>query len=132
MIAALALMCQLSAAECASSDARAIARAVDAATDDDRLRAVLVVYAHRESHWTVRPRPWSWDARAGVARGPWQLWGPAGSLGLTGQASAWLSSVQSAGLAGVDSSPRRAARRARIAAGLVSTAPPTPASSPTR
>lgn len=119
MIAAFTLMCLLAPAECRSSDAAQIARAIDAATEDGGLRAHLVVYSHRESHWTISPRPWSWDARAGIARGPWQLWGSAGRLGLEDQARSWLKNVQQAGLPGVDSSRRRAWQRARIAERLV-------------
>jgi hypothetical protein len=119
VIAALVLMCALSPRACHSDDAGAIARAVDAATDDDRLRAVLVVYAYAESRWRLHPRAESWDARAGLARGPWQLWGAVGGMPLEVQARAWLANVEGGGLAGVDSSPRRAARRAAYAAALL-------------
>lgn len=118
MIPAIVLACALSATECHSLDAQRIASAIDDATGDDRLRAVLVVYAYHESRWQVRPAPSSWDARAGVARGPWQLW-TGGTLTLRDQARVWLSDVQSAGLAGVDSSPARASRRAREAQALL-------------
>ena len=118
MIAALALACTLSATECRSDDARAIASAIDAATDDDGLRAVLVTYAWYESRWRLEPRPESPDARAGKARGPWQEW-LADGLTLDQQAARWLYCVQRAGLASVDSSPRRASHRAQVAATLL-------------
>lgn len=92
-------------------DADVIMPAIDAATDDDRLRAVLVTYAWHESRWRVHPRAESWDAIEGRARGPWQLWS-GGDAPLEAQARTWLDCVQRAGLASVDSSPRRAARRA--------------------
>lgn len=118
MIAALTLMCALSASECASSDARQIADAIDDATQDDGLRAVLTVYSHAESHWAINPKPCSWDSLAGVARGPWQLW-YGGDAPLGDQARTWLHIVQQAGLASVDSSPARARKRAARAARLL-------------
>lgn len=118
MIPALVLMCRLSATECHSPDAQRIATVIDATTDHDGLRAHMVLYSHAESHWTINPRPWSWDARAGIAHGPWQLWGRP-ELTLEEQARAWLHNVEAAGLASVDSSPRRAARRAVRAARLL-------------
>ena len=121
MLTALILMCRLSATECGSDDARRIADAIDAATDHDGLRSHLVEYSYKESHWQLHPRAESWDARSGKARGPWQLW-VGGDADLTAQAVAWLHNVQSAGLASVDSSPSRAARRAQAAQRLL-TAP---------
>ena len=122
-VAALALMCALSAPECRSDDARRIATAIDAATDDDRLRAVEVVYSYDESRWSLHPACWSWDCRRGLARGPFQLW-HGGDRPLEEQARGWLRLVQAAGLAGVDSSPTRATRRARRAERLLAAASP--------
>ena len=122
MLAAALLMCALSARECRSDDARAIATAIDSATDSDELRAALVTYAWYESRWQLHPRAESWDALAGLATGPWQLWGSAGHLDLDGQARAWLRNVEHAGLASVDSSPARASHRAAVAEKLVSKA----------
>ena len=125
MLPALILACALAPQECHSDDARAIAAAIDAATDDDRLRAVLVVYAVAESHLRLDPAPMSWDARAGLARGPWQMWS-SHDLPLAVQARTWLRWVQAGGLAALDSSPRRAARRAARAAQLIASASPGP------
>lgn len=69
--------------------------------------ALLAVYARLESGGRVHPQPWSWDARAGVSCGPWQM--PCGiRASLRGQAATWLRWVAEGGLAGVDSSARRA------------------------
>jgi hypothetical protein len=122
MIPAAVLMCALSAAECQSDDARAISAGIDSATQDDGLRAHLVVYSHEESHWQLAPACWSWDCRKHLARGPWQLWGPAGRADLSTQARSWLHNVQASSLASVDSSPSRARRRAAMAERLVSEA----------
>ena len=112
-------------------DAQPIARAIVAAVESRASRglapvtaspaedaALLAVYARLESGGQVHPQPWSWDARAGVSCGPWQM--PCGvRLGLVGQAALWLRWVAGGGLAGVDSSPRRARVRAREARGWV-------------
>lgn len=119
MIPALILACALHEPACHSDDARAIASAIDHATDDDRLRAVLVVYAWSESSWMRNPHPWSWDARAGIAHGPWQLWGASGLATLDEQARTWLRLVQRGGLAALDSSPSRATHRAQRAERLL-------------
>jgi hypothetical protein len=119
MLTAALLMCAMHAAECRTLDAQHIASAIDDATDAPELRAVLVVYSYHESHWTVRPRAESWDARTGIARGPLQLWGEAGMLPLRDQCRAWLHNVQASSLAAVDSSPSRAYRRAAEARALL-------------
>lgn len=121
MIAALTLMCVLQSHACATDDARAIAAAIDVATDDDGLRAHLVTYAWHESSFQVHPRAQSWDALAGRARGPWQLWA-GGDASLEAQARQWLFLAQRGGLAALDSSPRRAVRRAREAQWLLTAA----------
>ena len=117
-LSALLLMCSLSAHSCKSDEARQIASAIDSATDDDRLRSVLVTYAWLESRWQLTPRPESWDAKAGIARGPWQLW-HGGDADLAAQARTWLALVQRGGLAALDSSPVRASRRAAFAQRLL-------------
>lgn len=93
-------MCAVHGGACQTSDARAIATAVDAATDSDELRAELVVAAWEESGFRLHPRPQSWDAHAGIARGPWQLW-RGGDGPLATQARAWLWLAQRGGLAGM-------------------------------
>jgi hypothetical protein len=52
--------------------------------------ALLFEYARRESHFQLAPRAYSWDAKAGLAHGVWQLHGPAGLASVGGQARAWL------------------------------------------
>jgi len=118
VIPALVLLCAIHSRACQTDDARAIARAIDAATEDDGLRAHLATYAWHESRFQRHPRAESWDAIAGRARGPWQLW-QGGDTDLLTQARAWLYLVQRGGLAALDSSPRRAARRAREAQRLL-------------
>jgi hypothetical protein len=119
LLTASALMCRMSPTECRSDDARTIAHAIDATTDDPGLRAHLVVYSYHESHWRLHPEPASWDALAGVAHGFLQLWGRAGLKTPEDQCRVWLWLVQRGGLAALDSSPRRAARRAARAARLL-------------
>ena len=80
--------------------------------------ALMVVYGERESGLRAHPRAWSWDARSGLAVGPWQQWG-AGGLTLRQQADRWLASLRVMGLARLDSSARRAAGRQRLAARLL-------------
>lgn len=118
MIAALTLLCAIHATACKTDDARAIATAIEQATDDDGLRAHLAIYAWHESGFQVHPRAQSWDALAGRAQGPWQLWS-GGSDGLRAQAQRWLWLVQRGGLAMLDSSPRRAVHRAQEAQRLL-------------
>jgi hypothetical protein len=115
MIAAAVLMCTiqygLPLKPCLTQEGREIAIAIDAATNDDGLKAHLVVYAWHESRFQFHPRAKTWDALAGIAKGPWQLWvGGDGPAWL--QARRWLWCVQRAGLPSVDSSPSRAYRRA--------------------
>jgi hypothetical protein len=52
----------------------AIARALVAACHEDR-DCILdgVVYAEHESLFQLSPHAYSWDAKLGLARGPWQL-----------------------------------------------------------
>lgn len=81
----------------------------------------MVVYAWHESRLQLHPRAESWDARAGRAIGPWQLW-QGGTLPLEQQAVTWLQLVERQGIVGVDSSERRAFRRLRFAERLLSLA----------
>lgn len=112
MISAIAMMCALAAQECHTSDASRIARAIDVAVEDDRLRALLVVYAHHESGWQLNPPAHSWDAKAGRSCGTWQQrCDRIKGHGLVWRARAWLQDVQASSLGGVDSSPSRAMRR---------------------
>ena len=75
--------------------------------------ALLAVYAKRESDLSEHPTAHSWDAKAGLSKGAWQLrWYLVDGRSLRQQASTWLDSLRRAGLArGIDSSPTRARRR---------------------
>jgi hypothetical protein len=92
----------------------AIADAAQTAED----AALLVVYGVHESGLSEHPRAWSWDARAGVSCGPWQL---RCTLSSTPEADArtWLANVRRAGLAAVDSSSTRAEARRKEAIALL-------------
>jgi hypothetical protein len=106
-------------------DARPIAEAIALAVDREDTpttgsreldAALLAVYARHESSGMLTPWPQSWDARAGVSCGPWQMRcvmvaGKAAS----DQASTWLRLVRVGGLAMVDSSRKRALARMREA-----------------
>jgi hypothetical protein len=122
MIDALVLMCALASSECQSHDAHVIAQVIDTATDDERLRAVLVVYAHRESWYHLDPTPHSWDALARISCGAWQIpCSYARTHTLAEQARWWLWNVQRRGLARLDSSATRAYGRARLAEATLQT-----------
>ena len=74
--------------------------------------ALLTTYAWLESRAKAEPRPWSWDAKANVSCGAWQE--PCGFVrthSVTDQARYWLRELRAAGLASLDSDPKRAARR---------------------
>ena len=81
-------------------------------TSHDEDAVLLVVYAWHESGFSERPRAVSWDAKAGRSLGVWQMQRQA-VLGhsLEEQAATWLRWAHEGGLAGLDSSPSRAARR---------------------
>jgi hypothetical protein len=70
-------------------EARAIASALARACGDN-VTCVYdgAIYAEHESGWQLRPRAESWDARRGLAVGPWQLWGAPASL--PDQARRWV------------------------------------------
>lgn len=104
-----------------SADARVVDAIVEASLGASLEEvALLTVYAWLESGAQVSPRPYSWDARAGVSCGPWQE--PCvvvRRLTVPGQARYWLAELRRSGLASVDSSPKRAERRrARAMAAL--------------
>jgi hypothetical protein len=73
-----------------SPDTRPILAAVETATSDPREAARLVVLAEHESRFREHPNPSSWDARADLAHGPWQLHGAMGLAPLPQQARAEL------------------------------------------
>jgi hypothetical protein len=73
-----------------SPDTQAILAAIEAATSDPREAARLVVLAEHESRFREHPNPSSWDARADLAHGPWQLHGAVGLAPLAQQARAEL------------------------------------------
>lgn len=109
-----------------AADARvvdAIAEASMGATTEEV--AILATYAWLESGAQVNPRPWSWDARAGVSCGPWQE--PCAivrKLTLGGQARWWLREMRVSGLASVDSDAKRAERRRELARGALAQVQP--------
>lgn len=122
MTPALVMMCIVQGLACQSADAHRIAAAIDVATDDDRLRAQLTVAAWEESRFREHPVPDAWDSRAGIAKGPWQLW-HGGEADLVTQARSWLWLAQRGGLAGMcgfgPKAARMAYRRATEAAKLL-------------
>src|SRR5271168_1419855 len=92
----------------------AVVNAIVAVGDEATSRevALLTTYAWLESRARTEPVAWSWDAKANVSCGPWQE--PCGFVrthSVADQARYWLRELRTAGLASLDSSPRRAARR---------------------
>jgi|SRR5208282_1228781 len=79
-----------------------------------------VVYGALESRFKDHPRAWSWDARGGVSCGYLQepCW-YVKDHDDEAQARWWMGNERAAGLASVDSDPKRAARRAKIARRLL-------------
>ena len=98
-----------SAVEAESSPASGESHAVDA--------SLLADYAKHESDLSEHPTAFSWDARAGLSVGVWQMRAYlVDGRSLRQQAATWLGSLRAAGLArGIDSSPTRAAHRMREA-----------------
>lgn len=106
-----------------SKDAPRIADAIATAVEREKApasgeshavdAALLAEYADRESNLSEHPKAWSWDAKAGLSEGVWQLRSYlVQGRSLDGQASTWLGSLRAAGLArGIDSSASRAAHR---------------------
>ena len=106
-------------------DAKPIAEAIALAVDRENAPvttsreldvALLAVYARHESSGELAPAPISWDARAGVSCGPWQMRcvlvsGKPASW----QAALWLDLVRRGGLTMVDSSRKRSLERYREA-----------------
>jgi hypothetical protein len=99
--------------------ARAISAAVEAdaknpplTTSHNQDAALLTLYAWRESGFSIHPHSTSWDSKAGVSCGVWQMHCSAiQGKSLTEQATMWISWARQGGLAGLDSSPARAAVR---------------------
>lgn len=82
--------------------------------------ATMVVYGSLESWMKDRPHPYSWDSKGGVSCGFLQE--PCGFVqGATDarQARWWIDVEREAGLANLDSSPKRAAYRTRLAKKLL-------------
>ncbi len=78
--------------------------------------ALLTLYAWKESMAQANPIPWSWDAHAHVSCSVWQE--PCAftaTHSLADQARYWLRELRTAGLASLDSSSKRAARRQALA-----------------
>lgn len=99
-----------SAVESETSPASGESHAVDA--------ALMADYAKHESDISEHPSTaYSWDAKAGLSKGAWQLRSYlVDGRSLREQAATWLGSLRAAGLArGIDSSPTRAAHRLREA-----------------
>ncbi len=74
--------------------------------------ADMVLYDELESGAHEHPVSWSWDASAGVSCGSLQL--PCGFVkraSVVQQHYYWLRELRAAGLASVDSDPKRAAKR---------------------
>ena len=94
-----------SAVEVEATPASGESHAVDA--------ALLADYANHESNLSEHPTPFSWDAKAGLSKGTWQLRSYlVDRQSLRQQAATWLGSLRAAGLArGIDSSKTRAAHR---------------------
>ena len=92
----------------------AVVDAIVAVGDEATQReiALLTTYAWLESRAKVEPRPWSWDAKANVSCSYLQIpCAVAHRLTLAEQARYWLRELRAAGLASLDSSAKRAARR---------------------
>jgi hypothetical protein len=96
--------------------ARPIAEAIASASGgDERLAAILALYAFRES--SLRPGV---TGDGGASCGAWQMKCTlVRGMSLEQQARTWLTWVQASSLASVDSSPSRAARRVALAERLL-------------
>lgn len=105
-------------------DARAVADAIASAVEVEETpatgeshaldAALLAFYAAKESGVSLHPIAWSWDAKAGLSVGVWQLRRElVTGRPLTAQAAMWLHAVRVAGLVGADSSATRAEMRLR-------------------
>jgi hypothetical protein len=78
--------------------------------------AEMVTYDELESGASEHPRSWSWDSKAGVSCSSLQL--PCSFVAhatVVEQHYYWLRELRAAGLASLDSSPTRAARREAMA-----------------
>ena len=86
--------------------------------DPEACVALVTTYAAKESGYLVMPHAWSWDARAAVSCGLLQL--PCRlSQSPAHDVRVWLSMLRQGTLAGLDSSPTRAAHRAALAQRLL-------------
>lgn len=86
--------------------------------------SLLTVYAWFESNASSHPRAYSWDAKAGKSCGAWQE--PcsfAKTASALEQARYWLRELRASGLASVDSSPARAAKRQALAEAALASVP---------
>jgi hypothetical protein len=93
-------------------EAMSEARVSSEFTNSRELLATMAYYVARESNVNEYPAAFSWDAKAGVSCGILQE--PCAFVkthGLKEQALWWLKNVHDAGLASVDSDPKRAAKR---------------------
>jgi hypothetical protein len=130
MLTARALVLSLFQALSPGAERSVDARVVDAIAEaslgaDNEEVALLATYAWLESGGQVNPRPYSWDAMAGISCGPWQMrCVVVRKLSLAGQARAWLRELRVSGLASVDSSPHRAERRREMALQALAVAMP--------
>lgn len=97
-----------------------VAEAIAATDATPEEAALLAVYVELESGVSERPRAFSWDAKAGVSCGILQE--PCDYVRthtLTEQCQWWLTALRKRGLASLDSSPSRAAKRSEMARGLL-------------
>ena len=80
--------------------------------------ALVTTYVALESGYLTRPHAWSWDAKGGVSCSVLQL--PCAiSRDPASDVRTWLTNLRRSSLASVDSSPRRAAHRQRLAEKLL-------------
>jgi hypothetical protein len=121
----LAVLMHLSPGLSRSAD-KGVVRAMAVVAADPEMNVTLeeltdeTVYAALESLVSAHPRAFSWDARGHVSCG--YLQEPCGFVdhaSLEEQSRYWLRIYRAAGLAALDSNPKRAARRQRLAAKIV-------------
>jgi hypothetical protein len=85
--------------------------------DTEEEMALLAYYAWRESNGLANPGPTSWDAKAGISCGVFQLpCSTVASFTIEQQARLWISIERKpGGLVSLDSDRKRAEKRKRIA-----------------
>jgi hypothetical protein len=119
----LAIFAHLGHSKARNPEAPRVAEAIAATDATEEEGATLALYAVLESGVSTHPRPQSWDAKMSISCGVWQMpCDVVDRLDLVGQARWWLASVRSRGLASLDSSPKRAARRLSEARALLALA----------